>query len=67
MKSKHFNIWMEPTNEYAYFEHDEVGDDIAGGMWFNNKELVDYDGVFELPSEIIVLMESQGYNMDYAK
>ena len=37
-------------------------------MWFDeSKELIDYDGVFELPNEIIEAMEKLGYNMNYAK
>jgi len=56
---------MEPG--YAYFEHDEEGDNYAGGMWFKNKELIDYDGVYDLPKELIIYLEQEGYNMDYAK
>jgi len=66
-ETKNYNLWFEPNNDYVYFEHDEIGDNHAGGMWFNNKTLVDYDGVFELPKEIIKYMEKEGYNMNYAK
>ena len=38
------------------------------GVWFDeDKNLTDYDGVFELPEEAIVLLEHLGYNCDYAK
>jgi hypothetical protein len=66
-QSKTFTIWIELDGSYVYFEHNEVGDDYAGGMWFKNKELIDYDGVFELHSELIELMEKEGFNMEYAK
>jgi len=66
-ETKNYNLWFEQANDYVYFEHDKEGDNDAGGMWFNNKELVDYDGVFELPKEVIEYMEKEGYNMDYAK
>jgi len=66
-QSKNFTVWPEPDGSYAYFEHNTVGDDCAGGMWFKNKELFDYDGVFELAPEVIELMEKEGYNMSYAK
>jgi len=52
----------------AYFEHNAYGEDEAGSMWFNsNGVLTDYDGVFELPKEIIAAFEQLGYNMDWAK
>jgi len=66
-ETKNYNLWFEQANDYVYFEHDKEGDNDAGGMWFNNKELVDYDGVFELPKEVIEYMEKEGYNMNYAK
>lgn len=31
------------------------------GLWFDEKELVDYDGVFSLPHEVVVLLEELGY------
>lgn len=38
------------------------------GVWFDaSQNLIDYDGCFELPKEAIVLLESLGYNCDYAK
>jgi hypothetical protein len=62
-----FNIFWWSRVDYAYFEHDIEGDNYAGGMWFVNLELVDYDGVSELPEEVITRLEAEGYNMDYAK
>jgi len=51
----------------GYFEHNTRGEDSAGGLWFDeNKVLIDYDGVFELPKSVIATMIEQGYNMDYA-
>ena len=38
-----------------------------GGLWFEGKGLVDYDGVFALPKAIIVVLEENGFNADYAK
>jgi len=37
------------------------------GMWFDGKELTDYDGVFSLPEQLIEFMEGKGFDMDYAK
>lgn len=38
-----------------------------GGLWFDNKTLTDYDGVFSLPIEIIEKLEEMGYDTNYAK
>lgn len=32
-----------------------------GGLWFNGKKLIEYDGVFELPEFIIKKLEEWGY------
>lgn len=37
------------------------------GIWHENKELTDYDGVFELPEQAIQLLEKNGFNCEYAK
>lgn len=33
------------------------------GLWFEGKELVDYDGVFELPTEAVKLIRKSGYKV----
>jgi hypothetical protein len=41
-----------------------------GGLWFTDKELVGYDGIFALPKEITDILEKQGYTItmnDYKK
>ena len=35
------------------------------GLYFENKELVDYDGVFELPEPAILLLESLGFDVSF--
>jgi len=54
------------NHERIYFESDEEGEDDSGTMWFVDKVLVDYDGCFELPKEMIPRMTLEGYNMEYA-
>lgn len=50
--------------EWVYGEEDVV----EIGLWFDSaKNLIDYDGVFELPKEAIALLESLGYNCDDVK
>jgi hypothetical protein len=38
-----------------------------GGLWFEGKNLVEYDGVFNLAAEIIELLENNGFNCDEIK
>ena len=35
-----------------------------GGLWFNGKDLIDYDGVFALPKSIEKKLIEMGYNLD---
>ena len=37
------------------------------GLVFENKELTDYDGVFELPEPAILLLESLGFDCTWGK
>lgn len=36
------------------------------GLWFVENELTDYDGVFDLPLQLITFLSNQGYNMAWA-
>lgn len=61
-----YTVGIDSNANYGYFQNDITGTE--GGLWFNsNKELTDYDGVFELPNEVILMIESLGFNADYAK
>jgi hypothetical protein len=52
-----WNYW--PEND-----EDDM-DETVIGLWFNgNKELEDYDGVYELPKEAIQLLKDNGYGFD---
>ncbi len=51
-------------DNYGYFEHNELGDECGGGLWFEGDELVDYDGVFELPKEVREALIAEGYTGD---
>ncbi len=49
------------------WEVEELEEYEEGGLWFEENELVDYDGVFSLPSQLVEYLEENGYNMDDAK
>lgn len=61
-----FTVGIDTAANYGYFERNSNGS--GGGLWFDsNKELTDYDGVFELPAQVIAIIELLGFNADYAK
>ena len=35
-----------------------------GGLWFSDGELVDYDGIFSLPTEIVDQLKKWGYKIN---
>ena len=45
----------------GYFEHNELGDNCAGELLFEGKNLIDYDGVFELPKEVIQALRDMSF------
>jgi len=58
------------SHDYGWFEmfddEDENGQDwhAEGGLWFEGKTVVDYDGVFALPNGVIELLKENGYNTE---
>ncbi len=63
--TKEFHIWLTVDGYRGYFEHDLLGEDHGGGLWFENKSLTDYDGVYDLPKEIVDFLIEKGYNCEY--
>ena len=64
MKSIATNFTVEIFDEKplrGYFEHNELGDNCAGGLLFEGKGLIDYDGVFELPKEVIQMLRDMDF------
>lgn len=52
-----WDIKIDPAALYGYFEHNEMGDECGGGLWFDRLvggvlALTDYDGVAVLPDEV---------------
>ena len=71
-KAKNIKLSVEVTvfdNNYGCFEIYDIetgGDEwyAEGGLWFDGKELTDYDGVFELPSFISDKLREWGFGGD---
>ena len=48
-----FFEWYDESNEWY----------ASGGLWFENDELVDFDGVFSLAAEIIEKLHEWGFDV----
>ncbi|MEQ1601291.1 MAG: hypothetical protein ABL885_05925 [Methylophilaceae bacterium] len=63
-ETTNFTIEIDEVNGNGYFEHNRLGDGCAGGLWFEDKILVDYDGVFELPRDVVRVLLEAGHSGD---
>jgi hypothetical protein len=63
-------IFEDGSRLRGYFEHNERGDESAGGLWFDRAEgnsnvtLTDYDGVYDLPMEVRQQLIAWGVKLD---
>ncbi|MBW6487489.1 hypothetical protein [Sulfurimonas sp.] len=64
LQTKKFTVEISTADQYGYFEHDVYGDELAGGLWFENNELVDFDGVFALPIQVADAIIELGFKVD---
>ena len=51
-------------NGSATWEVEELEIEEGIGLWFTDNTLVDYDGVFELPKQLLDKLDELGYNTD---
>jgi hypothetical protein len=69
MKTLHtarFEVGIHDDRKHGWFEHNELGDECGGGLWFDNDgALIDYDGVYELPSEVVQALATEGFDVTY--
>jgi hypothetical protein len=69
IKTANFEIFIDNATMAGWFEHERLGEDCAGGLWFEpwHKDgapalaLIDYDGTPELPREVHVALKAAGY------
>ena len=62
-----YEVALATNGTYGYFEHNELGEELGGGLWFKDGAIYDYDGVYELPSEVVVELENRGVDITYLK
>lgn len=64
-----YTLNWDEDEEYGSFEfYDEESGGLEchaeGGLWFEGKRLVDYDGVFELPKNLLDTLKKMGANVE---
>jgi hypothetical protein len=47
-----FEVRICTGEQTGYFEHATLGDEMGGGLWFENNSLTDYDGTTHLPDSV---------------
>jgi hypothetical protein len=65
-----FTVEVSTAELYGWYEHDDLGDEAGGGLWFEidtsapdgnlRLELVDYDGMAILPKPIVTSLRANG-------
>lgn len=59
-----YTVMVDEVAKYGYFEHNKLGEDQAGGLWFELDDgklsLTDYDGVFSLPVQVSFKLREMG-------
>ena len=60
------NIFDAERGSFELYDEETVGEEwyAEGGLWFNGKDLSDYDGVFALPKAIEKKLIEMGYNIE---
>lgn len=60
-------VKLDIDGEYGSWEIQENEDDeetySEGGLWFEGRDLVDYDGCYELPQEVALAVNELGYHV----
>ena len=64
-----YEVRIDTAAAYGYFEHETLGDESGGGLWFEIIEgprlsLTDYDGVAVLPLAVCHALRGQGVRVD---
>lgn len=44
--------------------HWEYNGMAIGGLWFDGKDLIDYDGVYTLPAQVATILRNQGFTVE---
>lgn len=56
-----WEIAIDKAAQYGYFENMNSGG--GGGLWFEQNRMSDFDGVFELPKDVIKAIRQLGFTV----
>ena len=62
LSTERYTVKIDTAEQYGYFENNNTG--TGGGLWFDGLRLSDYDGVFELPKQVYLILTNAGYNLE---
>ena len=57
------NTWLQ-QGSFEWVGGTNEDEELAGGLWFKDDLLIDYDGVFELPKEVIEGLTLLGFRTE---
>ena len=55
-------VAIDPLANYGYWDRKDGSE--GGGLWFEGKALVDYDGAFDLPAAVRAELSELGFLAD---
>lgn len=69
LTTHHYEVAVDTRAKYGYFEHLRYGDERAGNLWFavnpaGYMYLIDYDGMFDLPAEVVNALRGAGIQVN---
>lgn len=62
--TENYEVEINSDTNHGWFEHNTLGEERGGALWFQNGHLIDYDGVMVLPSEVIKSIRKMGYTVE---
>jgi len=63
--TERFEIGIHDDRLRGWFEDNELGDELGGGLWFEaDGTLYDYDGVYMVPLEGLYALKAEGFDVE---
>ena len=63
--TENFEVGIHDDRKHGWFEHNELGDECGGGLWFEDDgTLYDYDGVYMIPLEVLAALKAEGFDVE---
>ena len=54
-----WGVGIKDDKSRGWMEYDG---ETMGGLWFEDMVLTDYDGVFDIPKQVVALLKAHGYD-----